>query len=90
MLDVHKIDFIVHTRGAASFFVVGKPGKSRLRHIWSGDAISEACTRPPMPRRLGDPASFVDIMVAEGDELLFSRRDAASFFDTLLAPQLLL
>ena len=42
--------------------------------------------RPPMPHRLVNPASFVDILVTEGQELFFSKRDAASFFDTLLAP----
>ena len=39
-----------------------------------------------MPRRLGNPASFVDIVVAKDERLFFSKRDAASFFDTLEAP----
>ena len=86
MHRVKKVQFILHPRGAASFFVVGKPGKNRLRPIWSGDVISDACERPLVPHRLGNPASFVDILVTEDEELLFSKRDAASFFDTLLAP----
>ena len=34
MREVHKIDFILRPRGAASFFVAGKPGKTRCRPIW--------------------------------------------------------
>ena len=86
MLEVDKVQLITDPKGVASFFVVGKPGKSRLRPIWSVDVISSETKRPPMPRRLGNPASFVDIVVAKDERLFFSNRDAASFFDTLEAP----
>ena len=40
MLEVVKVQLIADPMGVASFFVVGKPGKNRLRPIWSGDVIS--------------------------------------------------
>ena len=74
MLEVDKVQLITDPKGVASFFVVGKPGKSRLRPIWSGDVISSETKRPPMPRRLGNPASFVDIVVAKDEPLLLQAR----------------
>ena len=82
-----KVELLTTPSGVASFFVVGKPGKDRLRPIWGGDKISEACERPPKPRRLGNPISFVDIRVSPGETLFFSKRDAETYFDTLKAPQ---
>ena len=48
--------------------------------------ISAECTHPPAHRRFESPASFLDIVVGCDEELFFSKRDAASFFDTLAAP----
>ena len=81
-----KVNLRLRPSGVASFFVVGKPGRDRLRPIWSGDKVSEACVAPPKPRRLGNPASFVDILVRPGEMLYYSKRDAETYFDTLEAP----
>ncbi|OLQ07459.1 hypothetical protein AK812_SmicGene9141 [Symbiodinium microadriaticum] len=37
-------------------------------------------------RRLANPSSFLDLEVAPGETLLFSKRDAATYFDTLAVP----
>ena len=77
MLDIGKATLHTSPSGVGAFFVVGKPGKDRLRPIWNGGSISEATVRPPMPRRLGNPAAFVDLEVPAGQRLWFSKRDAS-------------
>ena len=80
-----KLAFMLHPKGVAAFFVVAKPN-GQQRPIWNGAEISEACRRPVAPPRLGNPASFVDICVAPGSHVFFSKRDASSYFDVLRAP----
>ena len=69
-----KLEFCICSFGDASMSIVGKSGKDRLRPIWSGDEISEACIRPPKPRRLGYPSAFVDILVQQDESRLFEAR----------------
>ena len=73
-------------KGVGMLFAVSTSTPGRLRPVWHGGAISEACTRPPPPTRLGNPASFLELQFEPGESWFFSKRDAASFFDTLKAP----
>ena len=71
--------------GQGSVFAARK-SKGRQRKIWDGSYLSERASRPPKPRRLANPSSFLDLEVAPGETLLFSKRDAATYFDTLAVP----
>ncbi len=86
MLQIQKVKLVLKPRGVGSFFVVPKTKPGHLRPIWHGGVISDECLAPPPPRRLGNPASFVDVCVLGGRPLLMSKRDAASYFDVLKAP----
>ncbi len=88
MLSVGKVRLSRSPRGVGAFFVVRKSKQGHLRPIWHGGIISDHCARPPAPRRLGNPAAFVDILVRRGEALYLSKRDAASFFDVLRAPSM--
>ena len=57
MLEVDKVHLIADPMGVASFFVVRKPGKNRLRPIWSGDVISSE-TKSPDASEIGKPGFF--------------------------------
>ena len=86
MITVGKLRLCLAPLGVGAFFVVGKSTPGRLRPIWHGGVLSEHCRRPPASRRLGNPASFIELMIREGEALYTSKRDAASFFDVLQAP----
>ncbi|CAE7209507.1 unnamed protein product [Symbiodinium sp. CCMP2592] len=73
----------VHGQGSVS---AARKSKGRQRKIWDGSYLSERASRPPKPRRLANPSSFLDLEVAPGETLLFSKRDAATCFDTLTVP----
>ena len=72
----------------ADMFVVEKPN-GKQRAIWNGSSISEAAAVPPMPPRLANPSSFLEILVEPGERIYFSKRDASAYFDTLRAPEAL-
>ncbi len=86
MLEVGKMSLCFSPRGVGALFAVRKSTPGHLRPIWHGGRISELSRRPPAPRRLGNPASFLDLSVRAGEGLVMSKRDAASFFDVLQAP----
>lgn len=87
MYSIGKIKLSARPSGVGSFFAVGKPGRDRQRPIWNGGDVSAlSAPPPPLPRRLGNPASFVDIEAGSSRQLLFSKRDPSSFFDVLSAP----
>ena len=69
-----------------SVFAVGK-ANGRQRKIWNGAGVSALATKPPKPERLANPSTFVDIETRDGDELFFSKRDAATYFDALRVPK---
>ena len=71
--------------GQGSVFAARK-AKGRQRKIWDGSCLSQQANRPPKPRRLANPSSFLDLQVVPGETLLFSKRDAATYFDTLSVP----
>ena len=66
MLACRKVGLMRRQRGVGNFFVVGKPGKDRQRPIWNGGPLSDRCATPLPPRRLGNPASFIDLVVPPG------------------------
>ncbi len=68
-------------------FAVGKTGGNRQRKVWDGGEVSKQASAPPCPHRLANPSSFLDLDVAPDEELYFSKRDAATFFDVLRAPK---
>ena len=72
----------------ADMFAVEKPN-GKQRAIWNGSSISEAAAVPPMPPRLANPSSFLEILVEPGERIYFSKRDASAYFDTLRAPEVL-
>ena len=72
----------------ADMFAVEKPN-GKQRAIWNGSFISEAAAVPPMPPRLANPSSFLEILVEPGERIYFSKRDASAYFDTLRAPEAL-
>ena len=86
MLDAGKMGLCFAPSGVGAFFTVPKSTPGHLRPIWDGGPVSELCQRPPAPRRLGNPASFLELLVRPGERLIMSKRDAASFFDVLKAP----
>lgn len=69
-----------------SVFAVAKSG-GRQREIWDGSKISASAAPPPSPLRLGSPACFADVQCALGESLLFSKRNASTYFDQLQAPR---
>jgi hypothetical protein len=84
-LCIGKLGLVKHPRGVGSVFPVPKSG-DRLRLVWHGGKISDLALRPPAPRRLGNPAALLDVIVSRDADLFLSKRDAASFFDVLKAP----
>ena len=81
-----KLRLRLDAQSAAPIFVVGKKAGTRQREVWSGDVISAVATRPPRPRRLGNPSVFTKIVKAKDTRLHFSKRDAKTYFDLLLLP----
>ena len=71
--------------GLGTIFPVPKKG-DRQRAVWHGTLVSEASERPVRPRRLGNPAALLALDWTAGTRVRWSKRDAASFFDTLLCP----
>ncbi|CAK9018799.1 unnamed protein product, partial [Durusdinium trenchii] len=49
--------------------------------------LSELASPPPKPHRLANPSSFLDIFVPKHEELYMSKRDASTYFDSLVVPQ---
>ena len=76
----------LQVRGVAKVFAAAKRSKGRQRKIWDGSAISSQAARPPKPERLANPSSFLDILVRPDEKLYLSKRDAATYFDTLAVP----
>ena len=72
--------------GMASVFAVKKAAVGRQRKIWNGAELSRLASQPPRPERLANPASFLDIHVEAGEAVYYSKRDAATFFDSLQVP----
>ena len=89
MLRCGKARLRLKVHCAASTFTIGKKGSTKLREVWAGDRISAAATRPPKPRRLGNPAVFMWIIKKLDRPLYYSKRDAKAYFDQLKLPYLL-
>ena len=81
-----KLRLRLQVRGVARVFAAAKRSKGRQRKIWDGSAISSQAARPPKPERLANPSSFLDILVRPDEKLYLSKRDAATYFDTLAVP----
>ncbi|CAE7543518.1 unnamed protein product [Symbiodinium sp. CCMP2592] len=74
--------------GIGGVFAAAKSG-GRQRKIWNGAGLSQVAARPPRPRRLASPASFLDMEVEPGQRIYFSKRDASTYFDILQVPEAL-
>ena len=74
--------------GIGGVFAAAKSG-GRQRKIWNGADLSQVAARPPRPRRLASPASFLDMEVEPGQRIYFSKRDASTYFDVLQVPDAL-
>ena len=81
-----KLNLRPDVAGIGGVFAAAKSG-GRQRKIWNGADLSQVAARPPKPRRLASPASFLDIEVERGQPLFFSKRDASTFFDVLRVPE---
>ena len=76
-------------KGLARVFAAPKSSNGRQRKIWDGSTLSGLARVPPAPHRLANPSSFLDVLVRPGEELLLSKRDASTFFDSLKVPEAL-
>ncbi|CAE7517435.1 unnamed protein product, partial [Symbiodinium natans] len=72
-------------RATAGIFAAEKTN-GRQRKIWDGSSVSALAKDPPKPRRLANPSCFLELEVKPGEDLLFSKRDACTFFDVLKVP----
>ena len=72
-------------KGIGGVFAVGK-SSGRQRKIWNGSANSVAAASPPKPHRLANPSSFLDVEIQPDEQVFYSKRDAATFFDVLQVP----
>lgn len=84
-LELGKLVLLRDAQGLGSIFPVKKSG-GRQRAVWHGTLVSEASSRPLKPRRLADPSAFLAVDWDAGTRVVWSKRDAASFFDTLQCP----
>lgn len=80
-----KLRLMLSAAASAEVFAAGKRSSGRQRKIWNGKWISLCAARPPYPRRLVNPSSFVDCEAPEAGFYL-SKRDASTFFYILLLP----
>ncbi len=85
-LALGKIALLDDADGIGAIFPVPKSG-DRQRAVWHGTLVSEGALRPVKPRRLADPSAFLAVDWARGTTVRWSKRDAASFFDTFLCPE---
>ncbi len=84
-LRMGKLVLLDFAKGIGTIFPVPKSG-GRQRAVWHGTLVSEASARPVRPRRLGNPAAFLALDWPHGTTVGWSKRGAASFFDTLRCP----
>jgi hypothetical protein len=84
-LKGQKLRLRSQVMGLGGVFAVGKPSGAQ-RKIWDGSLMSKWAAKPPKPRRLANPSSFLDLEIPWGSEVFFSKRDASTYFDTLAAP----
>ena len=84
-LQCGKLRLRQNARAVANVFAAAKP-HGRQRKIWDGSQISSMATSPPKPRRLANPSCFLELEVRATETLLFSKRDASTFFDVLKVP----
>lgn len=84
-LQCGKLRLRTEVQGIGGVFAAAKTG-GRQRKIWNGSDLSQCASRPPKPRRLANPSSFLDIEVEPGCSIFFSKRDASTFFDALQIP----
>ena len=84
-LKLGKLSLHRTARGIGSVFAVPKSG-DRQRAVWHGTLVSEASSKPVKPRRLANPAALLALDWPAGTRIRWSKRDAASFFDTLVCP----
>ncbi len=85
-LTLGKLILRTEAAGIGSIFPVAKSG-DRQRAVWHGTLVSEASQRPVRPRRLGNPAALLALDWPADARVRWSKRDAASFFDTLCCPE---
>ncbi len=85
-LQLGKLVLLPYASGIGTVFAVPK-SDGRQRAVWHGTLVSEASARPLRPRRLGNPAALLGLDWPAGTRVCWSKRDAASFFDTLLCPE---
>ena len=84
-LQCGKLRLFRHVENVGGVFAVGK-SENRQRKIWDGSALSLAAARPPKPRRLANPSSFLDLELDNTASIFFSKRDASTYFDALQVP----
>ena len=85
-LRAGKVSLMRRPRAAASTFTIGKKGKSTLREIYNGTAITEAAEDPPKPPWQANPSALAELEATADCPVWMSGRDAKVFFDQLLAP----
>jgi len=85
-LQLGKLRLATDVAATGSVFARSKAG-DRQRPLWNGRDISLLAARPPKPPSLANPSCFGDLVVQKGEQIFFSKRDASSFFDTLVAPR---
>ena len=71
--------------GLGGVFAVAK-SQGRQRKVWDGSELSSCALKPPKPRRLANPSSFLDLEIEPEGAVFFSKRDASTFFDCLQVP----
>ena len=82
-----KLRLRLAVKGVANIFAAPKATKGRQRKIWDGSVLSQMASPPPKPHRLANPSSFLDICVPKQAELYMSKRDASTYFDSLVVPK---
>ena len=85
-LQSGKLRLKMKVSGGGSIFTVGKPSGGQ-REVWHGRYVSSVAPVPPKPRHQPTPSCLLDLEAGPSRPLYFSKRDAVSYFDSLVAPE---
>jgi hypothetical protein len=85
-LRAGKLCLLDSVAGGGTVFGRLKEDGIRMREIWHGSAVSQACAAPPLPPALASPTVFSYQELKPGRRLEVSKRDAACYFDQLRLP----
>ena len=70
-----KLRLRLSVKAAAPVFAVGKSTSGRQRKVWNGSEVSAAAAKPPVPPRLANPSSFLDLHVRPQDPISGFQRE---------------